>query len=111
MPTVLTVVYISCGWPTEERAAARPRPLERVSGERVLVHRVATINVCGFHSGWEGKGKGCTKASKDGEACRENHHDEMGFALMNGEGTQIDDKGVCDRRRRLETMRMRWEQK
>lgn len=49
----------------------------------MLPHRMATVKMCSLDRGRENKRKGCTKASEDGEACGENHHDESG-SRMNG---------------------------
>ena len=74
VPLVLAVVCMSCTW----HGAPRPVPRVRVRGRSVLLHRVATTEVCGFDSGRESKGKSRTKASKDDEACRENHDESSG---------------------------------
>lgn len=55
------------------QGAPRPVLRVRVRGGSVLLHRVAAMEVCSFDRGRESKGKGCTEASKDDEACRENH--------------------------------------
>jgi hypothetical protein len=70
VPLVLAVVRMSCS-----RQGA-PRPVMRMRGGSVLLHRVATMEVCSVDRGRESKGKDRTEASKDDEVCRENHHDE-----------------------------------